>query len=124
MPTLKMFGVGSIPWSPLARGRLTRPLSQQTARKGDPFMGVANKYTEAENTIINRVEALATSKGVSMAQISIAWVLAKDPVAAPIVGTTSLKNLEDIVGALDVKLTEEEIKSLEEPYMSQAISGH
>ncbi|ELU40706.1 aryl-alcohol dehydrogenase [Rhizoctonia solani AG-1 IA] len=86
---------------------------------------------------------LAESKGVSMAQISVAWALSKDPVAAPIVGTTSLKNLEDIIGQLDqrdgkwyesadalalgainVKLTEEEIKSLEEPYLSQSISGH
>ncbi len=91
--------------------------------------------------ISRSVEALATAKGVSMAQISIAWVLSKDPVAAPIVGTTSLKNLEDIlgklgqremhdisfntlVGAIQVKLTEEEIKSLEEPYLSQSITGH
>ncbi|EUC57158.1 aryl-alcohol dehydrogenase, putative [Rhizoctonia solani AG-3 Rhs1AP] len=125
VPTLKMFGVGSIPWSPLARGRLTRPLSQQSARESsDPWMALAKRQTDAENEIINRVEALATAKGVSMAQISIAWVLSKDPVAAPIVGTTSLKNLEDIVGAIHVKLTEEEIKSLEAPYLSQSITGH
>ncbi|KAH7341612.1 NADP-dependent oxidoreductase domain-containing protein [Rhizoctonia solani] len=125
IPTLKMFGVGSIPWSPLARGRLTRPLSQQSARESsDPWMTLAKKQTESENEIINRVEALATAKGVSMAQISIAWVLSKDPVAAPIVGTTSLKNLDDILGAIHVKLTEEEIKSLEEPYLPQSISGH
>ncbi|KAF8699209.1 Aldo/kereductase family, partial [Rhizoctonia solani] len=125
IPTLKMFGVGSIPWSPLARGRLTRPISQQSARESsDPWMGLAKRQTESENTIIKRVEELAESKGVSMAQISVAWVLSKDPVAAPIVGTTSLKNLEDIIGAINVKLTEEEIKSLEEPYLSQSISGH
>ncbi|CCO29577.1 Putative aryl-alcohol dehydrogenase C977.14c [Rhizoctonia solani AG-1 IB] len=120
-----MFGVGSIPWSPLARGRLARPLSQQSAREStDPWMSLAKRQTDSENAIIKRVEELAASKGVSMAQISIAWVLSKDPVAAPIVGTTSLKNLEDIVGAIHVKLTEEEIKSLEEPYLPQAISGH
>ncbi|CAE6478080.1 unnamed protein product [Rhizoctonia solani] len=125
IPTLKMFGVGSIPWSPLARGRLTRPLSQQSARESsDPWMAVAKRQTESENEIINRVEALASAKGVSMAQISIAWVLSKDPVAAPIVGTTSLKNLEDILGAIHVKLTEEEIKSLEDPYLPQSITGH
>ncbi|KAH7338670.1 NADP-dependent oxidoreductase domain-containing protein [Rhizoctonia solani] len=125
VPTLKMFGVGSIPWSPLGRGRLARPLSQQTAReKKDTWIAVSKTQTEAENEIINRVEALAAVKGVSMAQISIAWLLSKDPVAAPIVGTTSLKNLEDIVGAIHVKLTEEEIKSLEEPYVPQAIIGH
>ncbi|CAE6473037.1 unnamed protein product [Rhizoctonia solani] len=125
IPTLKMFGVGSIPWSPLARGRLTRPISQQSARESsDPWMSLAKRQTESENAIIKRVEELAASKGVSMAQISIAWVLSKDPVAAPIVGTTSLKNLEDIIGAIHVKLTEEEIKSLEEPYLPQSISGH
>ncbi|CAE6461280.1 unnamed protein product [Rhizoctonia solani] len=125
IPTLKMFGVGSIPWSPLARGRLTRPLSQQSARESsDPWMTLAKKQTDSENEIINRVEALAKAKGVSMAQISIAWVLSKDPVAAPIVGTTSLKNLDDILGAIHVKLTEEEIKSLEEPYLPQSVTGH
>ncbi|CAE6468145.1 unnamed protein product [Rhizoctonia solani] len=81
-------------------------------------------FTDAENAIINRVEALAAAKGVSMAQISVAWMLSKDPVAAPIVGTTSLKNLEDILGGVHVKLTEEEIKSLEKPYQAQAIIGH
>ncbi|KAF8753537.1 Aldo/kereductase family [Rhizoctonia solani] len=122
IPTLKMFGVGSIPWSPLARGRLTRPISQQSARESsDPWMGLeeADGVRECDNQA-----ELAESKGVSMAQISVAWVLSKDPVAAPIVGTTSLKNLEDIIGAINVKLTEEEIKSLEEPYLSQSISGH
>lgn len=81
-------------------------------------MGVSNKYSEAENEIINRytnvedgidtvnanffhrVEALATAKGVSMAQISVAWMLSKDEVAAPIVGVTNLNNLEDLVGML------------------------
>ncbi|CAE6477365.1 unnamed protein product, partial [Rhizoctonia solani] len=101
------------------------PLSQQSARESsDPWMALAKRQTESENEIINRIEALATAKGASMAQISIAWVLSKDPVAAPIVGTTSLKNLEDILGAIQVKLTEEEIKSLEEPYLSQSVAGH
>ncbi|CAE6447969.1 unnamed protein product [Rhizoctonia solani] len=125
MPTLKMFGVGSIPWSPLGRGRLGRPLTQQTARESkDSWISVSKTQTDAENAIINRVETLATAKGVSMAQISVAWMLSKDEVAAPIMGTTSLKNLEDVIGAIHVKLTEEEIKSLEEPYQSQAIIGH
>ncbi|KAG8731273.1 hypothetical protein FRC11_004599 [Ceratobasidium sp. 423] len=92
--------------------------------RGRIWMALAKRQTESENAIINRVEVLAASKGVSMAQIAIAWVLSKDPVAAPIVGTTSLKNLEDILGAIRVKLTEEEIKSLEEPYLPQSITGH
>ncbi|KAF8607852.1 Aldo keto reductase [Ceratobasidium sp. AG-I] len=125
LPTLKMFGVGAIPWSPLARGRLARPLSQQSSRESkDPWMGAANKYTESENAIINNLEALATTKGISMAQVAIAWLLSKPEVSAPIVGTTSLKNLEDIIGVVHVTLTEEEIKKLEEPYLPQAITGH
>ncbi|KAI0328025.1 oxidoreductase [Cubamyces sp. BRFM 1775] len=122
-PTLKLFGVGSIPWSPLARGNLTRPLSADTTRaKTDAW---ASLYRgEASEQIINRVEELAKQKGVSMAQISLAWIMAKPGVTAPIIGTTSLSNLEDILGALDVKLTEEEIKSLEEPYKPVAIAGH
>lgn len=125
MPTLKMFGVGAIPWSPLARGRLAKPLSQQSARTtADPFMSLVKRQSEAEEATINRVEALAKAKGVSMAQISIAWMLSKDPVAAPIVGTTSLQNLEDIIGAVHLKLTEEEIKSLEEHYLPVPIAGH
>lgn len=123
-PTLKMFGVGSIPWSPLARGALTRPLGQQTSRgQTDWFIG---NYTQASSyeTIINRVEELAKKKGVTMAQISIAWILAKEGVSAPIVGTTSIANLKDIIAGIDVKLTVEEIKFLEEEYKPTAVIGH
>ncbi|CAE6465747.1 unnamed protein product [Rhizoctonia solani] len=102
----------------------TRPRSPDPASFSTISPGEQRSQTEAESAIINRVEALAAAKGVSMAQISIAWVLSKDPVAAPIVGTTSLKNLDDILGAIHVKLTEEEIKSLEEPYQPQSITGH
>ncbi|QRV94953.1 aldo/keto reductase family protein [Ceratobasidium sp. AG-Ba] len=123
MPTLKMFGVGSIPWAPLSRGYLTRPLSQQSARESnDPLVQALNENTEPE--IINCVEAISKIKGVSMAQVAIAWILTKDIVSAPIVGIMSLKHLEDITGAIHVKLTEEEVKRLEEPYKPQAIMGH
>ncbi|PIL33259.1 transporter [Ganoderma sinense ZZ0214-1] len=124
-PTLKLFGVGSIPWSPLGRGLLTRPVgadAETTRGKSDSFlMRLENDVVPAVRT---SVEELAKKKGVSMAQISMAWVLAKPHVAAPIVGTTSLANLEDILASLNVKLTEEEIKSLEEKYRPLPISGH
>ncbi|OJA08994.1 hypothetical protein AZE42_11042, partial [Rhizopogon vesiculosus] len=125
-PTLKMFGVGSIPWSPLARGALTRPLGQQTSRGQSDWqvlqhmLGVASAY----ETIVNRVEELAKKKGVTMAQIAIAWILGKDGVSAPIVGTTSLENLKDIIAGIDVKLTVDEIKYLEEEYKPTAVIGH
>ncbi|EPQ56150.1 Aldo/keto reductase [Gloeophyllum trabeum ATCC 11539] len=107
LPTLKMFGVGSIPFSPLARGLLARPLYQETKRGAT-----------------DNVEEIAKKKGISMAQVATAWSLSKDGVTAPIVGTTSLRNLEDIIGAVHVELTEEEIKYLEEPYVPQAVIGH
>ncbi|EMD34210.1 hypothetical protein CERSUDRAFT_97470 [Gelatoporia subvermispora B] len=116
-PTLKIFGVGSIPWSPLAFGILARPLGQMTKRsETDPLIKGYNTENADIAHVVNRVDELARKKGVSMAQISIAWTLSKDGVTAPIVGTTSLKHLEDIIGAIDITLTNEEIKYLEEPY--------
>jgi len=126
-PTLKMFGVGSIPWSPLGRGILTRPISEQTKRsETDKFLNNSFKHP-GNAAIVERVEEVAKKKGISMAQVAIAWSLSKDKdlgIAAPIVGTTSLKNLEDIIESVHVKLTHEEIKYLEEPYQPQAIIGH
>ncbi|KAJ7283359.1 Aldo/keto reductase [Mycena rebaudengoi] len=128
LPTLKHFGVGSIPWSPLARGALSRPLakSKSTQRGSTDTMAPSGQYlqSEASQTIVNRVEEIANKRGISMARLSIAWVLSKEGVSAPICGTSSLANLADIVGALDVKLTEEEIKYLDEPYRPQAVHGH
>ncbi|KAJ7476011.1 Aldo/keto reductase [Mycena latifolia] len=109
MPTLKHFGVGAIPWSPLARGALTRPLSNQ-------------KETKRETS--DMVEELAKKRGISMAQVSVAWALSKEAVSAPIVGTTSLANLADAIAAIHIKLTEEEVKYLEEPYQPMPILGH
>ncbi|KAI1787702.1 aryl-alcohol dehydrogenase [Ganoderma leucocontextum] len=122
-PTLKHFGVGSIPWSPLARGLLTRPIDVESKRGSVDWL-IGKYKTEATVAIVSRVEELAKKKGVSMAQIAVTWVLAKPHVTAPIVGTTSLENLEDILGGLNVQLSEEEIKSLEEPYQPREISGH
>lgn len=126
-PTLKMFGVGSIPWSPLGRGLLTRPLSEQTKR-GETDAFLKGSFQGPSNAaIIERVEELAKKKGVSMAQISIAWSLSKSEelgISAPIVGTTSIKNLEDIIQSVHVTLTDDEKKYLEEPYQPRAVIGH
>ncbi|VDC06590.1 unnamed protein product [Peniophora sp. CBMAI 1063] len=120
MPTLKHFGVACIPWSPLARGVVTRPLSEETTRKKtDNWQPYDSPATDA---VVNRVEEVAKRLGLSMAQVSLAWVMAKSD--APIVGTTSLKNLDDLIGAVNVKLSEEDIKALEEPYVSRAVLGH
>ncbi|KAA1467715.1 Aldo/keto reductase [Dentipellis sp. KUC8613] len=123
-PSLKHFGVGSIPWSPLARGLLTRPVSESTKRSTTDFF--ITRYSEAPGyaDIVSRVEEVAKKKGVKMAQVALAWCWAKDGVSAPIVGTTSLANLQDLIDAVDVKLTDEEIKYLEEPYKPAAVIGH
>ncbi|KAF9441658.1 Aldo/keto reductase, partial [Macrolepiota fuliginosa MF-IS2] len=124
LPTLKYFGVGSIPWSPLARGLLTRPLTEKTARGNTDLL--IGRYLGGAGTeeIVRRVEEVAKKHGISMAQVSVAWTLSKHEVTAPIVGTTSLKNLEDIIEGAKVTLTPEEIKYLEEPYKPQEIIGH
>ncbi|KAJ7928819.1 aryl-alcohol dehydrogenase [Mycena leptocephala] len=134
-PTLKHFGVGAIPWSPLARGALTRPLEKQaeTARSDSDIMP-PSLYTgsEANKTIVKRHVfcTLRTSRrnceerGITMAQVSVAWSLSKEGVSAPIVGTTSLANLAEAIAATHIKLTEDEIKYLEEPYQPMAILGH
>ncbi|TFK52948.1 Aldo keto reductase [Heliocybe sulcata] len=125
-PTLKMFGVGSIPWSPLAMGLLARPPSEETKRSTSEEFGFIERLLQVKgsNEIIARVEELAKKRGVSMAQVSLAWLLSKPGVTAPIVGTTSLKHLYDMAGAVDVHLTDEEIKYLEEPYQPQNVFGH
>ncbi|KAF5319641.1 hypothetical protein D9619_008850 [Psilocybe cf. subviscida] len=121
----QMFGVGSIPWSPLARGILTRPFDQQKATtrgKTDAYQAI---YSNAgREKVVGAVEKVAKAKGASMAQVSLAWVLAKEGVTAPIVGTTSLDNLTDLLGAVNITLTPEEIRELEDGYVIQAAAGH
>ncbi|KAI0033128.1 NADP-dependent oxidoreductase domain-containing protein, partial [Vararia minispora EC-137] len=124
MPTLKYFGVGSIPWAPLATGNLARPFGNTTLRAGsDPWVSPYLAQPGSED-IIRRVEEIAKKHSVTMAQVAVAWMFAKDAVSAPVVGSTSLEKLKDLIGALDVKLSEEEVKYLEEPYKPQAIFDH
>ncbi|ETW83286.1 Aldo-keto reductase 5 [Heterobasidion irregulare TC 32-1] len=124
-PTLKLSGVGAIPWSPLARGLLTRPLSDQSTKRGSTDF-VINMYNKGPGTaeIIRRVEEIANKKGVKMAQIALAWSLAKDGIAAPVVGTTSLENLKDLIAAVHIKLSDEEVRYMEEPYKAMDVIGH
>jgi len=125
IPTLKMFGVGMTPWSPLARGTLARPFDESSIRsQTDPFAKLMDETREVNKEIISRVEQIAKSRNISMAQVSLAWHLSKDYTSAPIIGITNLKSFEDTIGAIHVKLTEEEIKLLEEPYGPRGIVGH
>ncbi|KAG2006291.1 hypothetical protein CC2G_002616 [Coprinopsis cinerea AmutBmut pab1-1] len=125
-PTLKYLGAGAIPWSPLARGLLARPLQSgdQTTRAGIDDTLKGYKVAEGGQKIISAVESIAKKRGITMAQVALAWILSRPGVTAPIVGTTSIANLEDLLGALNVKLEEEEIKELESPYEAQNVFGH
>jgi aryl-alcohol dehydrogenase-like predicted oxidoreductase len=108
-------GVGSIPYSPIAKGRLARPWGERTQRfEVDP---VGRRFDiESDRPIVDAVRQIAEARGIPMARVALAWVLKNPVVTAPIVGPTKPHHLADAVSALDVHLTEEEIRTLEEPY--------
>ncbi|KAG8953583.1 hypothetical protein FRC03_011718 [Tulasnella sp. 419] len=123
-PTLNHFGVGSIPWSPLARGFVARPISQQTKRSETDDMIPGYAKLESNREIVNRVEEIANRRSIDMAQVSLAWILNRPGVSASVVGSTSINHLTNLIGAVHIKLSEEDMKYLEEPYQPQAINGH
>jgi len=88
------------------------------------FKYLYNKQDEAIGSVIDRVEEVSKKKAVSMSQIAVAWLLSKPEVSAPIIGTTKLENLRDVVEGIHVKLSDEEVRYLEEPYVPQKINGH
>ena len=127
LPLCAKEDVGVIPWSPLARGYLTRPHEQidATTRGESEEHLYEHPYREGGGREINeRVAELAAEKGVTMAQIALSWLLHQDAVDAPIVGTTSIEHLEDAVEALEIDLTASERSYLEEPYEPVPVSGH
>jgi 1-deoxyxylulose-5-phosphate synthase len=116
-------GVGSIPWSPLAKGRLARPWGTATQRSENDAMG--KRYVDDANPpIVEAVQKVAEGRGVPMAQVALAWVLHNPVVTAPIVGPTKEHHLADAVAALDVSLTDEEVAALEAPYTPRLPSGY
>lgn len=125
LPLCRDQGVGVIPWSPLARGRLAREPDAVTARvESDRFDKVLYRRTEdADRRVIDRVGEIATERGLPRAQIALAWLLAKPEVSAPIVGATKMAQLDDAIAAEAVKLSVDEIKRLEEPYVPHAVAG-
>ena len=127
LPLCEKQGVGVIPWSPLARGWLTRPHeeSRSTTRGETDDYAHQHPYLEGGGREVNeRVQELADEKGVKMAQIGLAWLFSDDRVDAPIVGTTSVEHLEDAVEALSIDLSDSDIEYLEEPYEPVRVSGH
>jgi 1-deoxyxylulose-5-phosphate synthase len=118
-------GIGVIPWSPLARGYLTRrPQDKEATTRGQSDTFAKQLYSDSDTTIINRVVDTAEKLGVKPARVALAWMLSKPYITSPIIGATKMYQLEDAVAALEIKLTDEEIKFLEEPYQPRAISGH
>ena len=119
LPLCREEGVGAIPWSPLARGRLARPWGTDTKRtENDPFAGVL--YTEGEaasKKIVTAVADLSARRGLPMAQIALAWLLRKPEITAPIIGATKPEQLADAVAAVDIKLSSDEVEALEAPYV-------
>ncbi|MFB6360734.1 MAG: aldo/keto reductase [Halobacteriales archaeon] len=130
VPLCREHGVGMIPWSPLARGYLTRPHEafESTARgerEADERAERHAVYRAGGGEAVNRrVEELADDHGVTMAQIAIAWQLAKEAVAAPVIGVSSVTQLEEAVEAVDLSLPESDLEYLEEPYEAVPIAGH
>ncbi len=127
LPLCREEKIGVTPYSPLASGRLTRDWSSDSSLRAQTDQVQKSKYgatEEPDRLVVGRVADLAEKRGVSRTQIALAWLLQKQPVAAPIIGATKISHLEEAVGALAVKLSGEEVVCLEEPYVPHAIVGH
>jgi len=125
LPLCKDQGLAVTPWSPLARGRLARPANAEPTKRleSDQFgKSIYPAGAEADRVVIERVQKIATDRGVAMAQVALAWMLSKPVITSPIVGATKAHHLEDAVAAVSLKLAPEEIKALEEPYVPHAVT--
>jgi len=123
MPFCRATGVALIPWSPMARGRLTREPDATTDRSENDLFGQTLRV-EGDRRIIDAVGKVAADRGVPRAQVALAWVSQQPGVTAPIIGATKAHHLEDALASLDLVLTPEELTALEEPYQPRAIAGH
>jgi aryl-alcohol dehydrogenase-like predicted oxidoreductase len=125
MPLCLEEGLGVIPWSPLARGRLARPRSAAGGGRAESDAKLADQLYDArrDGAIIDAVEEVAEETGRSMAEVALAWVLAQPGVTAPIVGVTKLAHLEAAASATTLELTDEQLAKLEAPYVARAVTG-
>jgi aryl-alcohol dehydrogenase (NADP+) len=128
LPLCREEGIGVIPWSPLARGFLAgnRRRGEKTATTRERTDAYAHGlyYEESDYAVADRTVEVARDKGVSPAQIALAWILAQPGVTAPIVGASKMEHLEQAVKALDVRLSPDDRKRLEEPYVAHRTLGH
>lgn len=126
LPLCRDQGIGVIPYSPLASGRLTRDWATESSLRSETDQIQKMKYdaaAESDHPIVERVAELAQKYEVPRSRIALAWLLQKAPITAPIIGATKLSHLEDAVGALAVTLSPEDVAYLEEPYMSHRVIG-
>jgi aryl-alcohol dehydrogenase-like predicted oxidoreductase len=125
MPLCKEDKIGVMPWSPLAAGRLARPWGETDDRAKVDVIGnsIYGSTADADRQVVERVAEIAAKRGVPMPQVALAWLLQKEPVTAPIVGTTEISHIEDAVAALSIHLTSEEMAFLEEPYVPHPVLG-
>ncbi len=117
-------GVGVIPWSPLARGRLAKLPEQRTTTRSSSDPIGDRMYTEADDAVVHAVADVAKARGVPLAPVALAWMLHKDAVTAPIIGATKPGHVEDAVAAVDLELSDDEIAALEAPYVPHPVLGH
>jgi len=123
LPLCQDQGIGVIPWSPLARGRLTRPWDATTARTEKDEFG-KSLYRDSDREIVERVIELAAKRGLEPAEIALAWLLRNPAVTSPIVGVTKPQQLAQAISAVDVELDDTEVAYLEEPYQPHTVAGH
>ena len=119
-------GVGVIPWSPLGRGKLARPWESEKTRRTETDNYAKTLYTrtaDVDKAVVDRVAAVAAARGVPMAQVALAWQFTKPAITSPIVGATKPHHLEDAAAAVALKITPDEVKALEEPYVAHAVQG-
>lgn len=127
LPFCRAEGIAVTPYSPLASGRLARDWSKERTPRSETDQIAKRKYDAAadmDRPVLERLAEVAEKRGVPRAQVALAWLLQKEPVVAPIIGATKISHLEEAIGALSVKLTQEEIKYLEEPYVPHPVVGH
>ena len=126
IPLCQSEGIGVIPWSPLARGRLARPWQTESTKRYETDQFGKSLYSQTEevdHTVVDRLGRISEQRGVSRAQVALAWMLSKPAITSPIVGATKPHHLSDAAAALSLRLTPEEIASLEEPYTPHPVLG-
>lgn len=125
LPLCRDLGVAVMPWSPLARGRLARAWDASTERLETDEFGkmLYNRFPESDRKIVDAVGVVAAARGVPRAQVATAWLLQKNGVTAPIIGASKPAHLTDAAAAVALKLTADEIKALEAPYVPHGVVG-